>query len=187
MTSMTTINRRMDMNTSRATQRFNFTTILTSCLLSDDSQSANHHPGSRSATPWPACRPAQARRGTWRRSCCVSSRERGLRPRICGPISLSASRSSTCSSNALPAVTGRSDIALQLGMRQSFRALGPIGRLMSHAPTLGDALTDFVSFQIDQFPRRRRLSASHGRRRGLWHRHLRSGVPLVACTPMISR
>ncbi|MGL6182403.1 MAG: AraC family transcriptional regulator, partial [Aestuariivirga sp.] len=46
------------------------------------------------------------------------------------------------------AVTGRSDIALQLGLRQSFRALGPIGRLMSHAPTLGDALTDFVSFQI---------------------------------------
>ena len=46
------------------------------------------------------------------------------------------------------AVTGRSDIALQLGLRQSFRALGPIGRLMSHAPTLGDALTDFVTFQI---------------------------------------
>jgi AraC-like DNA-binding protein len=45
-------------------------------------------------------------------------------------------------------VTGRSDIGLQLGMRQSFRALGPIGRLMSHAPTLGDALTDFVTFQI---------------------------------------
>ena len=45
-------------------------------------------------------------------------------------------------------VTGRSDIALQLGLRQSFRALGPIGRLMSHAPTLGDALTDFVTFQI---------------------------------------
>jgi len=45
-------------------------------------------------------------------------------------------------------VTGRSDIALQLGLRQSFRALGLIGRLMSHAPTLGDALTDFVTFQI---------------------------------------
>jgi AraC-like DNA-binding protein len=37
---------------------------------------------------------------------------------------------------------------LHLGSRQNHAALGAIGRLMSHAPTLGDALGDFVSLQI---------------------------------------
>ena len=44
--------------------------------------------------------------------------------------------------------TGRPDISLLLGLRQAPESLGPIGRLMSYAPTLGDALADFVSFQI---------------------------------------
>jgi AraC-like DNA-binding protein len=44
--------------------------------------------------------------------------------------------------------TGRPDISLLLGLRQAPESIGPIGRLMSYAPTLGDALTDFVSFQI---------------------------------------
>ena len=46
-------------------------------------------------------------------------------------------------------VTGRADFALQLGLRQTASSLGPVGRLMSLAPTLGEALSDFVSFQIN--------------------------------------
>lgn len=46
-------------------------------------------------------------------------------------------------------VTGRTDIALQLGLRQSPSSVGPVGQLMTYAPTLGAALGDFVSFQID--------------------------------------
>lgn len=45
-------------------------------------------------------------------------------------------------------VTGRQDVALLLGLRQSPDKLGPLGRLMSLAPTLGQALGDFVSLQI---------------------------------------
>lgn len=46
------------------------------------------------------------------------------------------------------AATRRPDFALQLGLRQSPSSLGPVGRLMTLAPTLGEALSDFVSFQI---------------------------------------
>jgi AraC-like DNA-binding protein len=45
-------------------------------------------------------------------------------------------------------VTGRPDFALQLGLRQTTSSLGPLGRLMLLAPTLGEALSDFVGFQI---------------------------------------
>lgn len=44
--------------------------------------------------------------------------------------------------------TGRPDFALQLGLRQMPSSLGALGKLMALAPTLGDALADFVSFQI---------------------------------------
>lgn len=44
--------------------------------------------------------------------------------------------------------TARPDFALQLGLRQSPSSLGPVGRVMALAPTLGDALADFVGFQI---------------------------------------
>jgi AraC-like DNA-binding protein len=39
-------------------------------------------------------------------------------------------------------------IGLQLGAMQSLEVLGPVGTLMSHAATLGEALSDYVSFQI---------------------------------------
>jgi AraC-like DNA-binding protein len=45
--------------------------------------------------------------------------------------------------------TGRPDFALQLGLRQTPSSLGPVGRLMSLAPTLGEALNDLASFQIN--------------------------------------
>lgn len=44
--------------------------------------------------------------------------------------------------------THRPDFALLLGFRQSPASLGPVGQLMTFAPTLGRALGDFVSFQI---------------------------------------
>jgi AraC-like DNA-binding protein len=47
------------------------------------------------------------------------------------------------------AATGRPDLALQLGLRQTPSSLGSVGRLMTFAPTLGEALGDFVSFQIN--------------------------------------
>lgn len=40
------------------------------------------------------------------------------------------------------------DIGLRLGARQTLAALGPLGRAMRHAATLGEALEDFVAFQI---------------------------------------
>lgn len=46
------------------------------------------------------------------------------------------------------ALTGRPDIGLLLGRRQTLAALGPLGRVMRHAATLGAALADFAAFQI---------------------------------------
>ncbi len=40
------------------------------------------------------------------------------------------------------------DFGLRLGSRQTLASLGPVGRVMQHAATLGEALTDFVTFQI---------------------------------------
>lgn len=45
-------------------------------------------------------------------------------------------------------LTGREDIGLLLGRRQTLAALGPLGRVMRHAATLGEALGDFAAFQI---------------------------------------
>jgi AraC-like DNA-binding protein len=45
--------------------------------------------------------------------------------------------------------TGREDIGMMLGRRQTLAALGPLGVLMRHAATLGEALAEFVSFQIN--------------------------------------
>jgi AraC-like DNA-binding protein len=44
--------------------------------------------------------------------------------------------------------TGRDDIGLLLGQRQTLAALGPLGAAMRHAATLGEAIAAFVSFQI---------------------------------------
>lgn len=46
------------------------------------------------------------------------------------------------------AVTGREDLGLRLGRRQTLASLGPLGRVMRHAATLGEALSDFASLQI---------------------------------------
>ncbi len=40
------------------------------------------------------------------------------------------------------------EFGLLLGARQTLEALGPLGRAMRHAATLGEALEDFVAFQI---------------------------------------
>ena len=45
-------------------------------------------------------------------------------------------------------VSGRDDIGLQLGQRQTLAALGPLGIVMRHAATLGEALVTFVALQI---------------------------------------
>lgn len=45
-------------------------------------------------------------------------------------------------------VCRRDDIGLLLGQRQTLAALGPLGVAMRHAPTLGEALATFASFQI---------------------------------------
>ena len=45
-------------------------------------------------------------------------------------------------------VTGRDDIGLLLGQRQTLAALGPLGTAMRHAATLGEALATFAAFQI---------------------------------------
>jgi AraC-like DNA-binding protein len=45
--------------------------------------------------------------------------------------------------------TGRDDIGMLLGRRQTLTALGPLGKLMRHAATLGEALAEFVAFQIN--------------------------------------
>jgi len=44
--------------------------------------------------------------------------------------------------------TGRDDIGMLLGQRQTLAALGPLGAAMRHAATLGEAIAAFVSFQI---------------------------------------
>jgi len=45
-------------------------------------------------------------------------------------------------------VTGRDDIGMLLGQRQTLAALGPLGVAMRHAATLREAITAFVAFQI---------------------------------------
>lgn len=45
------------------------------------------------------------------------------------------------------ALTGRDDIGILLGKRQALDALGPLGLVMRHAPTLGEALAEFAAFQ----------------------------------------
>ena len=47
------------------------------------------------------------------------------------------------------AATGRDDIGILLGQRQTLAALGPLGRAMKHAATLGEAISAFVAFQIN--------------------------------------
>jgi len=44
--------------------------------------------------------------------------------------------------------TGRDDIGMLLGQRQTLAALGPLGVVMRHAATLGEAIAAFVAFQI---------------------------------------
>jgi len=44
--------------------------------------------------------------------------------------------------------TGRDDIGMLLGQRQTLAALGPLGVAMRHAATLGEAIAAFVAFQI---------------------------------------
>jgi hypothetical protein len=44
--------------------------------------------------------------------------------------------------------TGRDDIGIELGRRQTLAALGPLGDAMRHAATLGEAISAFVAFQI---------------------------------------
>jgi AraC-like DNA-binding protein len=44
-------------------------------------------------------------------------------------------------------LTGREDIGIVLGRRQTLAALGPLGTAMRHAATLGQALADFAAFQ----------------------------------------
>lgn len=44
-------------------------------------------------------------------------------------------------------VAARDDIGLLLGQRQTLAALGPLGEVIRHAATLGEALADFVAFQ----------------------------------------
>ena len=45
-------------------------------------------------------------------------------------------------------IARRDDIGLLLGSRQSLGALGPLGRAMCHAATLGEALGAFTAYQI---------------------------------------
>ena len=45
------------------------------------------------------------------------------------------------------AQTGRDDIGLLLGQRQTLVALGPLGSVLRHAATLQDAITRFAAFQ----------------------------------------
>ena len=50
--------------------------------------------------------------------------------------------------DAASALAGRDDIGLLLGQRQGLDSLGPAGRVMRLAGTLGEALSDFTRFQI---------------------------------------
>lgn len=45
-------------------------------------------------------------------------------------------------------VAGRDDIGLLLGQRQTLAGLGPLGEVMRHAATLGEAIADFAAFQV---------------------------------------
>lgn len=45
-------------------------------------------------------------------------------------------------------LTGRADFGLLLAQRQDLGSLGPLGRVLRHAATLGEALGDFAAFQI---------------------------------------
>ena len=45
-------------------------------------------------------------------------------------------------------LSGCDDLGLRLGRRQSLATLGPVGDVMRHAATLGEALNDFVTFQL---------------------------------------
>ena len=45
-------------------------------------------------------------------------------------------------------LVGDEDFGLRLGQRQTLASLGPLGRFMGCAPTLGIALADFARFQI---------------------------------------
>lgn len=47
------------------------------------------------------------------------------------------------------AATGRDDIGILLGQPQTLAALGPLGSAMKHAATLGEAISAFVAFQIN--------------------------------------
>ena len=44
-------------------------------------------------------------------------------------------------------LTGRGDFGLLLGKRQTLAALGPLGEVLRHAATLGEAIGDFAAFQ----------------------------------------
>jgi len=44
-------------------------------------------------------------------------------------------------------LTGREDLGLILGRRQSLAALGPLGDVLRHAATLGEAIGEFATFQ----------------------------------------
>jgi AraC-like DNA-binding protein len=45
-------------------------------------------------------------------------------------------------------LSGCDDLGLRLGRRQTLAVLGPVGDVMRHAATLGEALSDFVTFQL---------------------------------------
>jgi AraC-like DNA-binding protein len=45
-------------------------------------------------------------------------------------------------------ISGREDIGVLLAMRLNLDSLGPAGQVMRHAATLGEALHDYVQFQI---------------------------------------
>ncbi len=45
-------------------------------------------------------------------------------------------------------LTGRGDIGIALGQLQTLATLGPVGTVMWHAATLGEALSAFTAFQI---------------------------------------
>jgi AraC-like DNA-binding protein len=44
-------------------------------------------------------------------------------------------------------LTGRDDLGMLLGKRQTLEALGPLGEVMRHAATLGEAIAAFAAFQ----------------------------------------
>jgi AraC-like DNA-binding protein len=44
-------------------------------------------------------------------------------------------------------LSGRNDIGMLLGKRQTLAALGPLGSVLRHAATLGDAIAEFAAFQ----------------------------------------